>query len=295
VKLAKFKICFMALALLPLLGVSQDVSDRGQLRYNQVQQKASHNSYQRKDDILVQLKDFNIRCIEFDIHSKPSAPSDDWWVYHTKKGDAKVCRTLSECFSKVVEFHKSEPEHEVITIFFDVAGMGAKAHSKTDFYKQVLQFFPQNLIVKPSDLLAACPAAKNLQQSVTLAGCGWPMLKDLRGKFMFVISDGKADFRKAGYDPKSDLVFLVSDSVAPEKLNAQSDVVFFNMSGANPFAKTAREAGFVSRVYWLDQKKYQEAVALGANLLATDDLDPKEFPWTSTTQPDGFPFNIIKQ
>ena len=287
------KICIGALLLLPWLCFSQDAPNRDQLRYNQVQQKAAHNSEQRKENIFAQLKTCNVRTIEFDVHAK-KAPAGDWLVYHTLADRATNCRLLSDCYQQVIDFHKSEPNHEVITIFWDIDGLGLKGHTKSDFYAQIERTFPAGSVVKPADFLAACPAAATLQESVTKPGCGWPMLKDLRGKFMFVISDGKADLRKAGYDPRNDLVFLVSNYTVPEKINALPDVVFFNMSGANPFAKTARETGFVSRVYWLDQPKYEKAMELGANLLATDYLDPRQFPWTSTTQPDGFPFKTIK-
>lgn len=289
------KYFFVLLSLiLPWVSPGQETVERSRLRYNQVAQKASHNSYQRKEGVVRQLKDFRIRTIEFDSHSK-AAPAGDWFVYHNLKDSKTNCATLSECYSQVVEFHKSEPEHEVVTIFFDVDEIHAPGHAKADFYALIERSFPKGSVLRPSQLMAACPPAKTLQESVTMPGCGWPRLQELRGKFIFVIT-GDYHFPKAlGYDPNQDLVFLSCPEISPDKLSSVPDLVFFNMAGPNPLARSVKQAGFVSRCYWLNRKKdYLKAMDLGGNLLATDRLDPKRYPWTNTTQSDGWPFKTIK-
>ncbi len=284
-------IILPSLLVVPLLLAWAGSAEREELRYNQVQQKASHNSYQRKEDLMTQLKDFRIRAIEFDIHKKPKAPAGDWWVYHNLKGDATVCDTLSECFAEVVKFHQAEPDHEVVTIFFDVSPLTDKAGLNAMFDKS----FPAKSIFKPRDLMAACPSATTLQESVTKPECGWPKLKDLRGKFILVITCGYATFALLPYDRNSDLFFLASDAQTTLQMQLLPDQIFVNMSRANPFAKAAREAGFVSRCYWLnDQNSYEKAMSFGAQILATDDLDPKRYPWTVTAAPDGWPFKTFK-
>ncbi len=75
------------------------------LRYNDVQWKASHNSYARQADIMTQLRDFNIRSIEFDVHTEKKkplkkaerAPDGDFLVYHGAIDDYTNCGLLSEC------------------------------------------------------------------------------------------------------------------------------------------------------------------------------------------------------
>ena len=60
-------------------------------RYNQIQQKHSHNTYQRHESLMDQLLYYSVRSIELDIHSiyyeSPVeihvAPKGDWAVYHT--------------------------------------------------------------------------------------------------------------------------------------------------------------------------------------------------------------------
>jgi len=285
---------WLALFLLPGLGLGMDARDRSQLLYNQVSQKASHNSYQRKEDLVTQLKDFRIRTIEFDAHSK-SAPAGDWLVYHNLKDDSTNCRLLSECYAKVMEFHKSEPDHDVVTIFFDVDGFNEKGHGKADFYELIERSFPKGSIVKPADLMSACALAKTLQESVTRPGCGWPRLQDLRGKFILVVTGVPETPKKLGYDIRKDPVFISCPEIKPERISIVPDMVFFNMAGPNPLAQSVRQAGFVSRCYWLNHEKdYQKAMDFSCNLLATDMLDPGLYPWTSTSQGDGWPFKIIK-
>jgi len=282
-------------ALLALSGPALAAeTPREDLRYNQVQQKASHNSYQRKEDVFTQLEDFNIRAIEFDLHAA-KAPAGDWLVYHTSKDRFTHCRLLSDCYGQVARFHQLHPDHQAVTIFFDVEGLGKPGRSKQDFYAQIENTFPPGSVLKPSALMSACPAAKTLQESVTLPGCGWPGLAQIRGKFIFVISGGESDFRKPVYDPAQDYVFLVSGATTEQAMRQDPNLIFFNLPGAHPFAGQAREAGFVSRVYWIDTRaKYEKAMALGANILAGDNLDPQKFPWTNTAQPDGFPFKVIE-
>ncbi len=288
------KIAMMLLLMVLALGLG-DGTDRGRLRYNQVRQKASHNSYQRKQGIVTQLKEFRIRTIEFDLHSEPNAPPGDWLVYHNINGDAANCHLASECFSQVWAFHQAEPAHEVVTIFFDLEGIRAPGRGKKSLNQMFLNFFPGNSILRPADLLAACPGAKGLQESVTKPGCGWPRLVEARGKFILVITGGLNVFKALDYDPKTDLYFLASTAESEKDLKKVPDQIFFNLAGPDPFAKTATEAGFVSRCYWLNSREqYEAAIKLGANLLATDDLDPERYPWTNTSADDGWPFQEIK-
>jgi hypothetical protein len=54
------------------------------------------------------------------------------------------------------------------------------------------------------------------------------------------------------------------------------------MAGPNPFLAEVKQAGLVSRSYWLNEKEtYLKAKSLGANHLATDRIDPKEYPWAN--------------
>jgi len=288
----KFRILLMmciSAASLSLAGAEPDKVTAG-LRYNHVQWKASHNSYAKEADIMTQLRDFNIRSIEFDIHTKKKkplqkaerAPDGDFMVYHGAMDDYTNCGLLSGCFAEVKKFHDMKPDHQVITIFFDMEGVGEPGHTRDDLYALFKNSLPKDSIFTPGDLMAACPGAKNLQESVTRKGCGWPLLADLQGKFILVVSDGREAFDE-GYDVSRDLLFLVNKNGNEEHMRDDLDLVFFNMGGPKPFAATVKDAGFVSRCYWLDKEKsYLKAKANKCHHLATDMIDSEKYPWANT-------------
>jgi hypothetical protein len=271
-----------------------------EVRYNEVQVKASHNSYAQAADIVKQLGEWKIRCIEFDLHTKKGgllkkepAPAGDFFVYHTQDDQHSNCGRLSECLAQVKAFHDQQPEHEVVTIFFDMAGVGEPGHTRDELYGLLRNGLPPGSIFTPGDLMRACPAARDLQAAVTAPGCAWPAYASLNGKFILVVSDGREALKQAGYDLATDLMFIVSKSSDPARMFDDKDVVFFNMSGASDYAKTVRAKGFVARCYWLNrQEQYDQAKSNGANLLATDRIDPAQFPWANTAGPRGEPYLV---
>lgn len=270
------------------------------LRYNDVRQKASHNSYQKREDVSVQLADYRIRSIEFDVHAykpgllkKEHAPDGDWLCYHTPLDDNTNCRLLSDCYLQVMAFHRAVPGHEVVTIFFDVEGLGDKGRTRADFYGLITRTFPKGSVFTPGEMMAACPGAKNLQEAVTDPGCAWPMLSELKGRFILVVSGGLKSFAD-GYDVSKDMVFLVSRSDDPACIHDDMNLVFFNVSKANPFTREVKKAGFVSRSYYLDSPgQFQQAIEFGAHHLATDKIDPDRYPWANTDDDQGRPFQVI--
>ena len=271
------------LMVIILLAATVAAGDAPALRYNQVAQKAIHNSYQRAESVGDQLGRHQARTIEFDVHALSPlglpAPQGNWLVYHTQTDNKSNCHLLSECLALAADFDRQQPNHQVITIFFDVNQLGGPGHDRADFYQVITAAIPANKIVKPADLMASCPAAKTLKEAVTKEGCGWPVLEEVRGKFLFVVSGGSNFFVK-DYDPKSDLVFL-TDSDITSMENDQPNRIFYNMRGPQAFVRQARQAGFVVRVYGLnDRESYLAARKLGANLLATDCVDIDKFPWT---------------
>ena len=254
------------------------------LRYNQVAQKASHNSYQRRESVPDQLARHQARTIEFDLHLRTpngrSAPNRDWFVYHTGADHQSSCNLLTDCLQLAYSFHRQVPRHQIVTVFFDVNDLGGPGHNREDFYAAIRAAIPPAAIVKPADLLAACPGAAALREAVTRQGCGWPRLGEVRGKFLFVVAGGARLFRP-GYDPRRDLVFLTAGDVTGG-IDEDPERIFFNMSGPRPFIREVAQAGLVSRVYRLDNREsYLAARRLGANLLATDCIDLAVYPWTA--------------
>lgn len=283
-------------AMILLAATVAAAGDGPALRYNQVSQKATHNSYQRAESVTDQLGRHQARTIEFDVHAISPlglpAPKGDWLTYHNRWDNKSSCRLLSECLGLVAAFDRAHPNHQVITIFFDVNQMGGPGHTRADFYRVITGAIPHEKIVTPKNLMAACPDAKTLKESVTQEGCGWPVLEEVRGKFLFVVSGGAAMFAQ-GYDLNSDLVFL-TDRHVTEISAGEPNRIFYNMGGPQEFVRRVRAAGFVSRVYGLnDRESYLAARKLGANLLATDCADVEQFPWSvppGEPEPESLPW-----
>jgi hypothetical protein len=271
--------------------------------YNQVRWKSSHNSYAKEAGIMKQLDEFRFRSIEFDLHYKDDffgiekAGAGEWFVFHEFTDRKTNCDTLSECFAEVSEFHRKNPRHHVITVFFDLKdGLHEKSgHGASDFYRALKESLPEGSIVSPADLLEACPEADNLQGAVTLPGCGWPSLSAVRGKFMLVMSTGRDDFVRAGYSPHEAPIFLVSKGVGLGGVHENPDRVFFNMRGPHSFGKEVYKAGFVARAYGLDKREdFLKAKSMCFHHLAMDHIGPAETPWAETDGENGLPYEVIE-
>lgn len=283
------------------------------LRYNEVQQKATHNSYDRDEPNFDQLVYHRIRALEFDLHigrSGESAVNGDWYVYHADlpTQNNTNCFRLSDCLASVKSFHDTFPQHEVVTVFLDLKdNFDATGHAPADLDALLLKTFDPKSILKPSDLLAACPTATNLKEAVTGA-CAWPMLKDLRGKIVFADTGGSScDSTSkvnayAGGTPGTRASFVAPDvnpscpflAYAP----AHPEVLFFNMDKDNmASAALVHDAGLLSRVYYGgltggldDQTSFERAKNFKTTFLATNKVNAEVDTWARTYQPSGWPF-----
>jgi len=190
-------------------------SAHAQLRYNDVIQKSSHNSYNKDEGLMDQLVFHRLRSIEFDIRNTKigqSTRNDDWFVYHIPVVDTKTnCNRLSEC------------------------ELAKRYLSEDDF-------------VKPSDLLAACPQASNLRQAVT-GNCDWPSLESIKGKWIFILVGGGNDYRqrsnRLGFTPsgasQNSDVNNSSSSVSGKVHHIATDKINYLQ---DPWARTHNENGW---------------------------------------------------
>ncbi|MFO8058131.1 MAG: Ca2+-dependent phosphoinositide-specific phospholipase C [bacterium] len=297
-QLIKVKLMVVALALLAVAA-----SNGSPLFYNQVRWKSSHNSYAKDAGIKKQLGEYRFRSIEFDLHAKKDllgikrAPAGDWFVFHELIDRKTNCELLSQCLAEIAEFHRQNPRHHVITVFFDIKdGLHEKSgHSGADLYRALKEGLPEDSIEAPADLMHDCPGAANLQEAVTGDGCHWPALSALRGRFILVVASGRNKLTRAGYDPHRHPVFLVSTDLAPGGISRNPDRVFFNMRGPKPFGQELKKAGFVARAYGLDSKDdFEKAKDLGFHHLAMDHVNPALHPWAETDGKNGEPYEKIK-
>ncbi|MCB9568553.1 MAG: hypothetical protein H6710_15280 [Myxococcales bacterium] len=273
-------------------------------RYHEVRQKSAHNAFQRDEALLDQLVYHRIRSLELDIHTDKSfAPKlpGEWYVYHVDiLDDASHCRLLSQCLAQIAALAGAFPEHEVVTIWIDLKDGFEDGHAPADLDARLGDAFGDRLL-RPAELLAACPAATTLQEAVTLPECGWPSLSALHGRAIAVLTGGDLDDPKGalasyvGGDPDARAAFVAPDLADAAAIGDHPEAIFHNLEASDAdLAADVRAAGLVGRIWVLDDADaWAEAEAAGAHHLATDMINAAEDPWASSAGADGWPFTCI--
>ena len=167
------------------------------LRYNEVRQTSSHNTFQRSEGIYDQVVYWRIRSLEIDLHrGKPfrDALKKDWYIYHVAGIDPDTTVDRFSGFLQICSgIQRAIPGHEVITVFLDVKDpfhkRASAAQSAAVLDGLLINALGEDHIYRPRDLLAREPGAASLQEAV--AAQGWPRLEELRGKFLFVLTGGE--------------------------------------------------------------------------------------------------------
>ncbi|MFY0537646.1 Ca2+-dependent phosphoinositide-specific phospholipase C [Nannocystis pusilla] len=233
-------------------------------RYHEVRQKSSHNAFQRHEALFDQFVYHRIRSLEFDIFTSKAFESTltgDWFVYHIDVIDDDThCRTLSQCLGQVAAFARAVPEHEVVTLWIDLKNGFGDGHQPEDLDALLAAAFAEAL-VRPAELLAACPGATTLQEAVTTRGCTWPHLESWRGRVIVMLTGGDLA------DPSGPLATYVGADagaraafVAPGLSDAQDllkypEAIVHNLEiGDATVAEAVRAAGMVSRVWTADDE-----------------------------------------
>ncbi|MER2492733.1 Ca2+-dependent phosphoinositide-specific phospholipase C [Catenovulum sediminis] len=277
-------------ALLLLLNTTAQAN----LRYNEVTQKSSHNSYSRDEGILDQLVFHRIRSIEFDLFRGKigrAGISRDWYVYHTPVFDTGTnCDKFSNCLRELQIFDQQIPQHEVVTVWFDIKDGFSSGQTAQDLDNLIKSYINPNDILKPSDLYNACPNANNLKQAVT-GSCNWPTLSSLKGKWMFVITD------PSYADGRSNRLGFTSASVDSNSDVDSSSKIFFNTDNTSQsLGRHIHINNFVSRRYVVNNSSgFINAKNAWVHHIATDKVNYVQDTWAKTHNSYGYPFTCINQ
>jgi len=266
-----------------------------QIRYNDVIQKSFHNSYNKDEGVMDQLIFHRARSIEFDIRNTKigqSTRSDDWFVYHIPVVDTKTnCNRLSNCFQELKTFDQTHPNHEVITVWFDINSEWGGSHTPEAFDQLAKQYLSEDDFVKPADLLAACPGAVNLRQAVT-NGCDWPSLESIKGKWIFVVVGGGN-----AYNQRSNRL-----GFSPSGASQNSDVdsgsaIFYNLNGVNNnLSRHIADSNLISRRFLINNENDFNASVTGkVHHIATDKVNYIKDSWAVTHNENGWPFKCINE
>jgi hypothetical protein len=262
------------------------------LRYNQVRQISSHNSYDRcglnplrcsPKGSLEQQADVGVRSFELDLWSQgrgPGAadpPPADWAVFHATnmRHGGDHCERLSQCLQKLRGWHEAHPGHEVITLWLELKRGWSNGHSPAELDRR-LQAQLGDTMLRPPQLMARCPRARSLQEA--LRSCQWPTLDELRGKVLVVLMGNNRaarDYLETVDGGRSRPCFVAPELAGSgaSTLRDWPGAVFFNLHNTDGMAgaRLAFSENLVSRVWRLDgTSEWQEAREGRAHHLATD-------------------------
>jgi hypothetical protein len=274
-----------------------------QIKYNQVRQKGSHNSYQRTEGYPDQALYWRIRSLEIDIHNSNNNQSwpqlyANWYVYHTSSDDESSVNTLEDALDVLVSFHQAVPKHEVITIWLDLKDNFVAATNQTpeSLDQLLVAKLGRNCIWGPPDLIGS---DSSLQQSIK--NNGWPTLDALVGKFIFACTTGDLSspdshlnqYIDNGATANQRLAFVAPDLNHSSDIYNYNYVVLFNLSSSEiGLGQEVQNAGFVSRAYGLDSKSnWCKAWNHSVHHLTTNKVNAYKDEWARTDlAATGYPF-----
>ena len=268
-------------------------------RYDEVRQKSVHNCFQRHEGVLDQFAYWRVRSFEVDIHGwKPYAPAlpADWYVFHERWDASTSVEKLSGFLRLLRAMRATVPGHEAITVFLDIKDPfdlpDGAPHSPLALDALLHEHLGASIFT-PAELLDGAPT---LQEAV--AG-GWPRLRELRGRFLFVLT-GRQEYLE-GYaaddaEAHGRVAFVSRRVERKSQIPGPPHVLFYNMGSAHvSLAADVHAHGLVSRAYYVDSATaWRAARASSCHHIATDKVNSAEDSWSRTSDAAGRPFEVLK-
>jgi len=260
-----------------------------EVRYNQVVQKDSHNSYDRQEGIYDQMIYWRLRSIEFDLHN---AGPGQWNVYHNVDSGSNV-HTFEAALELCLGFHQSATQHEIVTVFMDIKNPFDDTHTP-DQLDATMRNILGSLVFGAPDLMAYNPGATNLRDAVMNGA--WPKLQELRGRFMFVLTTGTAAVYVGpnGSEATRRPAFYGLTTSSVNEVGAKDYVVFYNINGnLSQVGPAAMAKNLIARAWGADSQGTWDADLPYVNHLATNKINSSVDHWSRTDNSLGFPFELI--
>lgn len=167
-------------------------------KYNDVYRKAGHNSYEISEFLTLKEALGTTQSIEIDFHG--SGTNGRWEVRHANlfDGNHNNCGTGDDhfdiCLDDVIEWSNNNPNHEVITLFLDAkSGWNSSTGRSTSDFDNLLSSTFGNKLFTPSDLKGTFLTVRAAAQANN-----WPLMNDLKGKIICVLTGASEDI---GYTP----------------------------------------------------------------------------------------------
>jgi Phosphoinositide phospholipase C, Ca2+-dependent len=289
----------MAAAVVVVAGVAGGMHTAGanrlddELRLNQVQVLATHNSYHIQQDVpiaaspttqythapLDQQLDLGVRGFELDV---VNAPDGQFPVLHTPTIDATSnCTPLAQCLQVTRTWSRAHPGHVPIFILveprddpidfvidpqlrpFDAAGL--------DQLDALVRSTLGRQLITPDSVRGK---AKTLRAAVT--GRGWPTLGKTRGKIMVILNTGgpvRDVFRQGHPSLEGRAMFVTSGERAPSaavvKLDTPDELKIQQLVRDGFIVRTRADADLVE-ARANDVTRRDLALRSGAQIVSTD-------------------------
>jgi len=264
-----------------------------ELRLNQVQVLATHNSYHIEQDAPIQSPptmqythppldqqfDLGVRGLEFDVMN---APDGTFPVEHTPVIDAtSTCTPIAQCLQLTSTWSAAHPGHVPIFILikprnddidrvldptlrpWDAAGL--------DQLDQTIRTALGRQLVTPDSVRGN---AKTLRGAVT--GKGWPTLAKTRGKVLVALSTSgaiRAAFLQNRPSLQGRAMFVTADPRAPSaavvKMDTPDEAAIHRLVREGFIVRTRADADLVeARAH--DVTRRDTALRSGAQIVSTD-------------------------
>lgn len=271
-----------------------------QVRYNQIRQKSSRHSYHLDEGLYDQLLYWRIRSLELTLQDrKPLKPGlrGNWYLFKAENPSTSVHK-LTDALTVLRGFSEAVPRHEVTTVFLELKDDFSSDHTPEQL-DQLLRAELGERLFTPADL---SPRSSNLQAAVAT---GWPLLEQLRGKFLFVLTgspmasaeDRLNRYVEGGSKAHQRVAFIAPELRSAQEIRARKDVIFFDLSSAQvtSLGPVVFQAGLVSRVNDVDtESQWRDAVNSKVHLLSTARVNTTKASWARTDNRQGWPFQGLE-
>ncbi len=266
------------------------------LSYTDIQQKSSHNSYQRVGTIYEQYKNENITSFELDIHNgdpglinipflSDEAEDGDFYVYHDSSptnignlGSESHYPHLSDGLADIQKINSTNPDHDVITLHIDIKDMldSEKGLGPEDLDRILSEKLGDSLYT-PEDLI-------NNSEANTLAEAyqdkGLPDLDKLEGKVIIVLTGGDEELLSYSQANDNPIAFVSANPNFDEDGGFVSDpgAIFYNIRVDDlDQSRQILDQDYILRAYGAnDATSYQDALDAGVHHIGTDFISPED-------------------
>lgn len=194
------------------------------------------------------------------------------------------CLELRACLSELRDWSDAHPGHSLITVTLNVKEDRVfedlpvppkfDAGLLDDVDRLLLQEFGRQRLLSPDDVRGV---AATLRDAVLTNG--WPSLGDVRGRFMFVLDEGKPSASLAYRQGHPSLKGRMMFASYPEADDEAAFMVYWDIRGSEETVADLVAKGFLVRVSsdigtlearTGDRSRLEAAIASGAQYIATD-------------------------